>query len=204
VFGHVRETIGRRQISSQTVWEERLARLGRALDDVPSSLMDVAAAVTSERIYVTALVARSGYWLGQWVSETYVLTGDDLTPIKGLLTGPDADSPSRARPQLAGALPLTGRATWAARLGAVGIVLDRQPEPLAEPSIVQVADGFVMTALRQISSDEGAPWASISLEISAVMVDEVLANPRTVARLIGPAAESVAPVASGWSWRRRG
>lgn len=204
MFGHVRETIGRRQLSSQIVWEERLARVGRALDDVPSSLKDVAAAVTSERIYVTALVARSGYWLGQWVSETYVLTGDDLTPIEDLLTGPGADSPSRARTQLAGALPLTGRATWAARLGAVGIVLDRQPEPLAEPSIVQVGDGFVMTVLRQIGSDEGAPWTSISLEISAVMVDEVLANPRTVARLIGPAAESVAPVASGWSWRRRG
>jgi hypothetical protein len=111
--------------------------------------------------------------------DRFVLLGADLGETERV------DDVYSAR-LLGGAVPLTGRETWASQLGAVGVLLDRAEARVRDASILQAGDGFVVTGMVPAAEHDAVSWVSMSREIPAAEIAAVVAGRAMSKRLVEP------------------
>ena len=121
--------------AGQRYWADRLEMLGLALDGTGLTLRDLAVSVTGEETWVCGWVWYQGRMRSGWSTLALRLDGDRLVPVDPGAPVLDRVVGDNARPP------------WAPRLRAIGLLLDRSAAQLADPWIIEVGDGFVVTVL---------------------------------------------------------
>lgn len=79
------------------------------------------------------------------------------------------------------AAPLSAGPSWAARLRAVGLLLDREPGRIRDACVLDVEGGFAVEAIAEAFPADGVrqpSWVPVSREYSATEVAAAMAAPR--------------------------
>jgi hypothetical protein len=114
-------------------WATSMGQIGCTLDKSGLDLRDLALSLVGDDVWICGAVWWSERIQSGWTTVTLRLDGNGLSPV-GTSALPKR-SPSG----------LTGRASWEARLTAVGILLDRLGYVVQFPAVLQVGDGFAVT-----------------------------------------------------------
>ncbi len=150
--------------ASPDSWEARLHGIGRALDEQPEPLRDLAVSWTPSHTFVMGLTRHSSIYQGGWGSFTYRV-GDEAHDHCATV-----GSRRDCGHGLAGE-------RWAMWLRAVGLLLDRKPGHIHALSLLEVAGGVVVEATTSATrADEYQPTL-FNREFTAAELDAVMAEP---------------------------
>ena len=122
-------------------WAARLAVIGLQLDGQARPLREVAVSVTGTDVRINALVFSAGR-----------IRYNNWTPILLHLDGSES---------VAGLTPNA----WSVQFLAIGTLLDRDPRPIRNPCLVQIGNGYVISAIAAnttagVTQWEMATWRS--------------------------------------------
>jgi hypothetical protein len=117
-------------------WSRRLGAVGQLLDDGGLELRDLAISLPADDTWITGVVWWSQREQTGWSLVTLRVADGTLIPL-----GPSNLSARSPSAYLAGQ-------SWRARLGAVGLLMDRTNRVLHHPTILELNEGFVVTAQR--------------------------------------------------------
>jgi hypothetical protein len=133
---------------ASNTWESRLALLGSAIDSLGVELREVAIAVDSQDVAVTALGCHLSAHHGGWTPVTFRLAGNGLVPLgAGLTAGALAPSNPNVAPE------------WEGRLQRVGSAIEAQDQTVHALSLIQVDGGVVANAsVRDVGGGSLLTW----------------------------------------------
>lgn len=120
---------------TQRYWAGRLGAIGLALDETGITLRDLSISVAGEEAWLCGWAWFQARTRSGWSVMALRLDGDRLVLV---------DPAGRPLERAVGA---SARPPWAPRLRAIGLLLDRSGVQLIDPWLVEVGDGFVVTAL---------------------------------------------------------